>query len=78
MSFQDVGKRHSQRNTVNASMGSTQNRNRIPTATQLTPPKNNSAGGTSVFASMSISAATATTQISDSLTQYQVRTVLYP
>jgi len=66
MSFQDVGKRHSQRNTVNASMGSTNNKNRIPTATQLTPPT----GGGSVFASMSISAATATTQISDSLTQY--------
>mmetsp|Transcript_13105 Transcript_13105/g.14359 ORF Transcript_13105/g.14359 Transcript_13105/m.14359 type:complete len:297 (-) Transcript_13105:64-954(-) len=66
MSFQDVGKRHSQRNTVNASMGATNNKNRIPTATQLTPPT----GGGSVFASMSISAATATTQISDSLTQY--------
>lgn len=65
MSFQDVGKRNSNRQPVNAAMGSTSSATmRMPSASSA------SAATSSVFASMSMSASTATSQISDSLTQY--------
>jgi len=65
MSFQDVGKRNSNRQPVNAAMGSTSSVTMgMPSASSA------SAATSSVFASMSISASTATSQISDSLTQY--------
>lgn len=65
MSFQDVGKRNSSRQPVNAAMGSTSSVTMgMPSASSA------SAATSSVFASMSISASTATSQISDSLTQY--------
>ena len=68
MSFQDVGKRNSNRQPVNAAMGSTSSVTMgMPSASSA------SAATSSVFASMSISASTATSQISDSLTQYHVR-----
>ena len=65
MSFQDVGKRNSHRQPVNAGMGSSSSA--VPSASTA------SSAASNVFASMSIPAATATAQISDSLTQYHVR-----
>lgn len=65
MSFQDVGKRNSNRQPVNAALGST-------TSASMGMPSASAAarGASTVFASMTISASTATSQISDSLTQY--------
>jgi hypothetical protein len=68
MSFQDVGKRNSSRQPVNATMmskGNTGNSSSLLSSALKT--------SASVFASMSIPAATVTTQISDSITQYHVR-----
>lgn len=62
MSFQDVGKRNSHRQPVNAGMGSSSSA--VPSASTA------SSAASNVFASISIPAATATAQISDSLTQY--------
>lgn len=62
MSFQDVGKRNSNRQPVNAAMG--------PSSSSMGMPSAASAASSNVFGSMSISASTATSQISDSLTQY--------
>ena len=68
MSFQDVGKRSSNRQPVNAAMGpSSSSSMGMPSASSA------SAAASNVFGSMSISASTATSQISDSLTQYHVR-----
>eukprot|EP00532_Pseudo-nitzschia_australis_P000439 CAMPEP_0168189418 /NCGR_PEP_ID=MMETSP0139_2-20121125/16338_1 /TAXON_ID=44445 /ORGANISM="Pseudo-nitzschia australis, Strain 10249 10 AB" /LENGTH=292 /DNA_ID=CAMNT_0008112257 /DNA_START=131 /DNA_END=1009 /DNA_ORIENTATION=+ len=76
MSFQDVGKRNSSRQPVNAAMG----RNRgSSSSSSASSPSTNAASSlsssslslsSSVFGSSSISAAAATSQISDSLTQY--------
>lgn len=63
MSFQDVGKRKTNRQPVNASMG--------PSSSMGMPSTSSaSAAASGVFGSMSVSASTATSQISDSLTQY--------
>mmetsp|Transcript_2908 Transcript_2908/g.6861 ORF Transcript_2908/g.6861 Transcript_2908/m.6861 type:complete len:274 (-) Transcript_2908:425-1246(-) len=63
MSFQDVGKRNSNRQAVSAAMG--------PSSSMGMPSASSASAATgNVFASMSISASTATSQISDSLTQY--------
>lgn len=69
MSFQDVGKRKTNRQPVNASMG--------PSSSMGMPSTSSaSAAASGVFGSMSVSASTATSQISDSLTQYHVRNPL--
>jgi hypothetical protein len=92
MSFQDVGKRGNSRSRqpVNATMGGGNNyssssssggggHNGIPSSSSSSASSNSksSPSSSSVFASMSIPAATVTTQISDSITQYHVRFILY-
>ena len=73
MSFQDVGKRNSSRQPVNATMmGSNGNTGGNSSSLSSSALKTSA----SVFASMSIPAATVTTQISDSITQYHVRFTL--
>jgi hypothetical protein len=79
MSFQDVGMRGSKRQSVNATMQQQQQQQLLQQQQQSasatttasstpTPPSSLSAWG-----SLSIPASTAMTQISESLTQYQVR-----
>jgi hypothetical protein len=91
MSFQDVGKRGNSRSRqpVNATMGGGNNyssssssggggHNGITSsASSASSNSKSSPSSSSVFASMSIPAATVTTQISDSITQYHVRFILY-
>jgi len=66
MSFQDVGKHNSNRQPVNAVMGLTSSSgySGMPSGSSVSTASSN------VVSSMSISASTATSQISDSLTQY--------
>jgi hypothetical protein len=67
MSFQDVGKRNSQRPVATGGMSSAAGTGGGGRATATTPSSVASAWG-----SLSIPSSTAMTQISDSLTQYQV------
>ena len=74
MSFQDVGKRNSSRQPVNATMMGSNGNNAGGNSSSLSSAaKAYNSASASVFASMSIPAATVTTQISDSITQYHVR-----
>mmetsp|Transcript_9517 Transcript_9517/g.23357 ORF Transcript_9517/g.23357 Transcript_9517/m.23357 type:complete len:278 (+) Transcript_9517:372-1205(+) len=68
MSFQDVGKRNSNRQPVNAAMGSASSSGSagMPSGSSASAASSSS----NVFSSMSMSATTGTSQISDSLTQY--------
>ena len=68
MSFQDVGKRNSNRPTATGGISS------APSSGNARPPSSGSS--TSAWGSLSIPAATAMSQISDSLTQYQVCIVI--
>jgi hypothetical protein len=72
MSFQDVGKKGSKRQPVNATLQQQQQPSpgTFVAASPASAPVVSSSGG--VWGSLSIPSATVMSQISDSLTQYQV------
>ena len=69
MSFQDVGKKGSKRQPVNATLL----QNNSPFGVAASPASAPVVSAAGAWGSMSIPSATAMSQISDSLTQYQVR-----